>query len=148
MSKIDINLSEIKIKKIDFQDNIIEINPYINLENVYTLLNNYVTVLNNPEYDETRKYVEASYGIKLGIIDLQTNINVENLDIDKILSSGLFELVINNITNYFELREDIAEIVDRVNNSKSVSLAFVKLTDKVIETQQGKSIRFIGRGNY
>jgi hypothetical protein len=133
MNKIDIKLSELEIKKVYFQDNPIEVNPYINLENKYTLLNNYANVLNNVSYDETRKYVEAEYGVKLGIIDLQTNINVENLEIDKILSSGLFDKVIENITNYFELREDIAEIVDRVNNSKSASIAFVKMTDKVIE---------------
>ena len=134
MEKKDIKLSLPKIKKFDFQDETIEVNPYINLENKYVLLNNYIQVLNNPEYDETRKYVEAEYGIKLGIIDLQTNINIENLDIDMILSSGLFDAVASTIVNYNEMWGDIAEIVNRVNDSKSVSIALVKLTDKVIET--------------
>ena len=55
MDKKDIKLSMPKIKKFDFQDETIEVNPYINLENKYVLLNNYIQVLNNPEYDETRK---------------------------------------------------------------------------------------------
>jgi len=134
MEKKDIKLSMPKIKKFDFQDETIEVNPYINLENKYVLLNNYIQVLNNPEYDETRKYVEAEYGVKLGIIDLQTNINIENLDIDMILSSGLFDAVASTIVNYNEIWGDIAEIVNRVNDSKSVSVALVKLTDKVIVT--------------
>jgi len=134
MEKKDIKLSMPKIKKFDFQDERIEVNPYINLENKYVLLNNYIQVLNNPEYDETRKYVEAEYGVKLGIIDLQTNINIENLDIDMILSSGLFDAVASTIVNYNEMWGDIAEIVNRVNDSKSVSVALVKLTDKVIVT--------------
>ena len=133
MEKKDIKLSMPKIKKFDFQDERIEVNPYINLENKYVLLNNYIQVLNNPEYDETRKYVEAEYGVKLGIIDLQTNINIENLDIDMILSSGLFDAVASTIVNYNEMWGDIAEIVNRVNDSKSASIAFVKMTDKVIE---------------
>jgi hypothetical protein len=135
MNKIDINLSEVKNVKVPFADEIIvEVNPYISLETKYTLLNNYIVVLNDPEYDDIRKYIESEYGLKMGIIDKQTNINIETIGIDKILSSGLYKAVIANIYNYDEVREDIAEIVKRTNDSKSASIAFVKMTDKVIAT--------------
>jgi hypothetical protein len=132
--KIDINLITPEDVTFKFQKLDIIVRPYINMENKYVLIDGYANVLKNDEYDDTRKYVEAEYALKLGIVDKQTNINIETIDIDKILSSGLFDKVIENVTNYQELREDIAEIVNRVNDSKSVSVALVKLTDKVIET--------------
>ena len=134
MEKIDIKLVSEDVINLYFQKNNIEINPYINLDNKYTLLNNYMKVVDNPEYDNIRKYIESEYGIKLGIVELQTNINIHNIKLSDIINSGLYEEIISRIKNYDELREDIEAIVERDNNSKSVSIAFVKLTDKVIES--------------
>lgn len=131
--KLDINLNNPEDITFKFQKIDIIVRPYITMETKYILIDGYANVLNSDEYDDTRKYVEAEYALKLGIIQHQTNVDIEKNNIDKILSSGLYKAVIANIYNYNELREDIAEIVERISNSKSASKALTSLTDKVIE---------------
>jgi hypothetical protein len=133
MTKLDIKLVSESIIKLDFQKHDIEINPYISLESKYTLLNNYLQTVNNPEYDNIRKYIESEYALKLGIVELQTNIDIHKITIDAIINSGLYEKIVSSIKNFYELRDDIDAVVKRDNDSKSVSIAFVKMTDKVIE---------------
>jgi hypothetical protein len=132
--KLDINLNDPEDITFKFQKIDIIVRPYITMETKYILIDGYANVLNSDEYDDTRKYVEAEYALKLGIIQHQTNVDIEKNSIDKILSSGLYKAVIANIYNYDELKVDIAEIVNRVNDSKSASKALTKLTDKVIMT--------------
>ena len=134
MDKIDIKLVSETNVKFDFQDQMVIVNPWISLENKYTLLNNYLETLNNNEYDNIRKYIESEYALKLGMIELQTNISIQDITIDAVINSGLYDKIVSNIKNYNEIREDIAEIVKRENGSRSTSIAFSKMTDKVIET--------------
>jgi hypothetical protein len=89
------------------------------------------------EGDFTENYMIAENGNVLGILDLCTNIDTEDISIDDIISSGLWDKVKDSISNYDKFTGDIWEVVDRIRKQneleKSIGNSFDKISNAVVQ---------------
>lgn len=109
MEKVNIDLSTVvEIEtSFSFYGNIIKIKPYINATNKKIMIQNYFEKVSDNHSDQ---YLVAEYGLILAILDLQTNLNIENFVIDQIFDSGLWYKIKPMILNLDEVYEDIIKI--------------------------------------
>jgi dGTP triphosphohydrolase len=138
MDKIAVKTELKKTVKLDFNDNIIIINPYISMETKIILMNNYISMLFEPGKDLVSNYVGSEYALMLGIMDLNTNVLIseESVNIDSLIGSGLWDLVVNKIENYYDLKSDLEnickELREKVIAERSFSTSFDKLSNTII----------------
>jgi len=140
IEKINIKMEKENWVKIPFGDGVVLVNPYISLPSKVVLLKNYVDSL----FDFStiaERYINAEYGLIVGLIDLCTNINIGDkdkpIDLDGLISSGLWNEIVSHIKNYDDFRRYIREVVDMKREElaleKSVSGVFEQLFLKVGE---------------
>jgi hypothetical protein len=110
--------------------NHIIINPYISVENVIEIITSYVESYFGEDNPATN-YIEAEYSKILGLIELQTNISIDNLDLDEILGSGLWNEVEKNLVNLSELNNMIYRITRMMEDKKSIGVSFDKLVNDI-----------------
>ena len=142
MRKKTLDKIQIKFKFVDWiefkwEDGpIIKVNPYISLENKMILFKNY-----SDSYFETNdfvnNYINAQYGLMLGVIDLCTNISIENLDMNNFISSGLWAEIKGRIKDYTDVRSDLYNITKLYSEQRlaeqSMGVAFDKLAQNLID---------------
>ena len=140
IEKINIKMEKENWVKIPFGDGVVLVNPYISLPSKVVLLKNYVDAL----FDFASivdNYINAEYGLIVGIIDLCSNISIGDkdkpLDLDGLISSGLWDEIVSHIKNYDDFRRYIREVVeikrDQAYIEKSVGGVFEQLFLKVGE---------------
>jgi len=142
MSKKSLDRIQIKFKPINWAEFTwedgpkIKVNPYISLENKMILFKNYSSSYFDTS-DFVGNYINATYGLMLGIVDLCTNISVEKLDMNDFISSGLWAEIKGRIKNYTDVRSDLYNIVKLYAEQRlaeqSMGTAFDKLTQKLID---------------
>ncbi len=132
MEKLNIDLSTIVETEtsFSFHGNIIKIKPYINATNKKIIIQNYFEKVSENNDDQ---YLIAEYGLILGILDLQTNLDVEHFAIDQIFDSGLWYKIKPMILNLDELYDDIAKI----KTSQSISNKFSNILTEVEKLVMG-----------
>ena len=134
MDKKNIEIKATKPIKIDFQDQEILISPYMLFDTKNTLMKDYIESFFSGN-NTAKKYLESEYVLALGIIDLQTNINIEGLSLNDVIDSGLWEIVKSNIANYKDFKLEINEVVklirEDVSIEKSIGNKFDKLSDGI-----------------
>lgn len=140
IEKINIKMEKENWIKIPFDNGVVLVNPYISLPNKVILLKNYVEAL----FDFsaiTERYINAEFGLIVGIVDLLTNINIGDkdnpLDIDGLIGSGLWNDIVSHIKNYEDFRRYIREVTDMKREElvieKSVGGVFEQLFLKIGE---------------
>lgn len=128
--KIVVELDPTPFEQFSFKGQTIKMEPFIGLGDKYILLNEYIETLFKEE-DLLSGYVKAEYSLILGIIDLCTNISIENLNIDFVFSNGLWEQIKKKLINYDELRSDIDYLVMQENQNRSFGSVLDKLAKKL-----------------
>ena len=134
MEKIKITLNSQTVEKFEFQGQNIEVLPYVSLEDKIILYTNYIDSLfqDKKEGDfDCINYIEAEYSLILGIVDKNTNVDINSVKVDDILNSGLWGKILYHIRNYFEIRNDVDELVHRMDERKSVGNVLDNLANKV-----------------
>lgn len=135
MEKQAIKIDYKKPVKIDFNDQEVIVVPYIDMTTRIVIIKNYVGMLFGAG-DPPSNLVGAEYALMLGVLDSNTNVDISNeIDIDAIVGSGLWDLVRNKIENYQELRSEIGSIVRQVREEiafeKSMGNSFDKIAKSI-----------------
>ena len=126
MEKKSIEFKALKPIRKEFNEQEIIIESYIPIEIRKVLMKYYIeSMFSDKQVDD--RYYESELGLILGIIDFQTNIDIEKLSLDNIMASGLFDLIRSNIINYDDLKSEIYEVVELIKNEKSIGNTIDKL---------------------
>ena len=137
VDKIQIKFKPMEQKEFTFEGGpLIKVEPYISLENKMILFKNYVSSYFDTS-DFVDNYINATYGLMLGIVDLCTNINVEKIDMNTFISSGLWKEIQTRIENYTDVRSDLYNIIKLYAEQRlaeqSMGTAFDKLAQNLID---------------
>jgi hypothetical protein len=143
IAKIDFKVSPLpKVVEFDYNGSKIQVVPYFTMESKTILFIQYIQtlydgILSMDNRTLITKYMEAEYSLKLAIIDLNTNIDI-NFDADtfnSVMEGGLWEKIENSL-NYDELRWDLSALIDVICQkdklTESVGAVLNSLVTKVI----------------
>jgi len=141
MEKIQLNFKPVEWVEIMNEGNPnIKVNPYISLENKMILFKNYTSSYFATS-DFVDNYINAYYGLMLGVIDLCTNISVEKLDMNDFISSGMWTQIKSKIANYQDVQSDLYNIIKLYSEQrvveKSMGSAFDRLSESILGFIQG-----------
>lgn len=133
--KQKLKLENKKNVRLDFDKFEILVKPYISLNDKISILRTYFDAFLS-ENDIIVAYMQAEYSIVLQIIDLCTDIDIDNAGVDDLISSGVWDKVVAEISNYWKLRQDIDTIVKFMREDsiaeKSVGTVIDNLSGKVL----------------
>jgi hypothetical protein len=135
MEKIKLEFPEEKFQYFSFGKITIEVNPCINLKNKSELIINYINSYIN-EKNNIDGYLEAEYGLVLGILEHNTNIDISDFNYDNlnsIFSSGLWNEVKNRLINYGELELDIDKILKNIKYKESYESNFNEMVKSLVK---------------
>lgn len=116
-----------------FKGVMFEVCPYIGIHDRMLLASAYVFSLED-KIDIAQAYYVAEGGLIYGVLDLCTNINISSddgnsylFDVDEIVGSGLWDLIVSKIENFSELKDEIQEVIRLKSNMDIVenSVGFV-----------------------
>jgi len=137
VDKIQIEFKPIEKNEFVWDDGpLIKVNSYLSLENKMILFKNYSDLYFQTN-DFVDNYINASYSLMLGVVDLCTNINVEKLDMDAFIGSGLWTEIKKRITNYNDVASDLYSIIKLYSEQRlaeqSIGTAFDRLSNSFID---------------
>ena len=136
MEKEKIVLEKSEVVIFDFDGKKIKVQPYITMAQKVILIQSYIQSYFD-EGDFVENYIIAENGNVLGILDLCTNIDIDGLSFDDVISSGLWDNVRDNILNYNEFEGHLWEVVDKIKKQneleKSIGNSFDKISNAVIQ---------------
>ena len=137
MDKIQLKFKPIEWVEIMSEDNPnIKVNPYISLENKMILFKNYTSSYFDTN-DFVDNYINAYYGLMLGIVDLCTNISVEKLDMNDFISSGMWVKIKSKIVNYQEVQSDLYSLIKLYSEQRVVEQSMGSAFDRFSESILG-----------
>jgi len=123
--KINIDFLEAERAEIIVGGMKIYVKQYLDSIDKLNILESYFT---SSDEDGVVKYLESERGLILATIDKMTNLNYKNIDIDKLLASGIWLQIKGKIINFAELLRDIEKISQQKNLESKVNI----IADKVI----------------
>lgn len=133
------NKQKIEFKEPEFQEVIyektkIKVKPFLSLTDQITLLTIYLD-----EYfsEEKERVLKSEYQLVFGVLDLCTNVNIEELSLDSLLSNyGVWENVKKKIANYGEFRALLARTIDEIKESKRLEKSLGSAIEGIFESVQ------------
>lgn len=108
----------------------ITIKPYLTVTEQTFLIKDYIDSLYDENSDTLRNYTMSEYSLVLGIVDICTDIDIENMDVDDIINSEIWNIIQSKFF-YKDLRIKIKEIIERIDIEKSFGSIVKDITDKV-----------------
>ena len=143
VKKIKVEAKKIKDIAFQFNNKNILVQPYISLMDRIILSSSYLEALfGDDENNYAESYLVAEGGLLLGILDLCTNIEVsEELDLDFVIASGLWEKVNSKIVNYEDFQIGL-EKMSKVAQENRMSMTNVLggLIEKILEVLEGVDV--------
>jgi hypothetical protein len=133
MDKIAVVAKQKKEVKIEFNEQEIIVKPYISIESKIVLMNNYISMLFEPGKDLVSNYIGAEYALILGVVDFNTNVLVseESINIDNLVGSGLWNMIVDKIYNYYEFKNEVEVICERIKEKVAIERSFNTSFDKL-----------------
>lgn len=141
MEKVKLTFDEPKSKKFWFSGQEIVVAPYLTIQDQITLIKTYVETYFQPNEntltpgDSGRDIIGADFSMMLGIVDLCTNIDVSEINLDELINSGLWDKIYKCIENYEEfqslLRGVVLDILREKELRKSVGFVIDVLATKL-----------------
>ena len=142
MEKREIAIGLNPSAEIKFQDKIISVNTRISQEFQYEFARSYIELLFGTE-DIIENYYASEWHLILSVVNECTNLIVfdenksKNIELDTLVSSGLWDAIKNQIVNYNEFRGFLNEIYQSIKEEKALEKSFGqaldKITNKVVE---------------
>ena len=136
LEKAKIKIEPADVEKISYEGQDIIITPWISLANKTILFRNYIESYYKAG-DIIGNYIDAEYGLILGIVDLCTTVSLEDIDIDALISSGLWAGIKSQIKNYNDVVADLYKIMKFIAEKnmmeKSISTTFDKLVENILQ---------------
>jgi hypothetical protein len=136
MEKEKISLKKSEVISFEFGKMDIKVEPYLSMMQKTVLIKSYLESYFG-EGDFVENYMIAENGNILGILDLCTNIDVQDISLDNVVSSGLWYKIRDNILNYSEFTGDLWKVVDKIKKQneleKSIGNSFDRMSNAVIQ---------------
>ena len=131
MDKVHLELKEIPFEDKRHNGVGFKVIPYISLENKLQLIETYLDSL-FAEGDAHKRFITAEYALMLSVTELCTNIAVDDEDIiNKLVYTGVWDGIRENIVNYDEFREELDAVVGMKYDEMSISSGLNALIAKV-----------------
>lgn len=136
MDKIALDLTDKEFVRVDFEGKYVFVKPFINVLDEATYIKKYVDTYFN-EINFIDDYLEAEWTLMLSLIGEMTNFEIkENIKLNTLIDSGLWEVVKSNIKNYNDFREKLTIVIDHENKKreldKSVGAILENISDKIM----------------
>jgi hypothetical protein len=113
----------------NFQKQEIKVFPYVSVTNKQLFMHYYLDAMVEDKPLDV-KYLQAEYTIVLAIVDNLTNISITDLDIDLVISSGLWDKIKSRIVNYDEFKSEINEVVKMMREDVALEKSIGTVLDK------------------
>jgi hypothetical protein len=130
----------------------VTLDPYISPVNQVRLLKDYIeTYFSSDNFADNS--LLAEWGLILGVIDKQTSIpikvdtsqeefkDVKNIDLESIITSGLWDDIRERVLNFPELKSNIAKVVSRIEKQKEIN----KSVGAVLDNLSNKLMVFLDK---
>jgi hypothetical protein len=133
--KLNIEFLPIKNKNFLFGDQLITIRPYLTLNDRAAICLEYMQNINGEPImlseQLAKRYLVAESALVLQIVDIVTNIEIEKLDSDLLIASGLWDDIKDKITNYWELQHDIDKILELQQAQDAIEKSVGQVIDNI-----------------
>lgn len=132
MEKIKISLKTPKNEQIEFREQVIDIVPFLSVEDQIALIKGYITdyFSQSDLMALERDVLMAEYGLMLGIVDRCTSIDVESLNINELLyNSDLYNRILEKILNYNSFRKILDMSLNAVLSERIEQMSIGRVVD-------------------
>ncbi len=138
LKKIDISFPVLENIEFTFKKNNVIVKPYLDINDKVALISEYLDNLyGDLSSDLATKYLVAEYALIAQIIDRNTNIEIEKLLIDEVISNGLWFEIKSKIKNYEEFRFELMTVLELHRNQlkleKSIGTMLENISNKLME---------------
>lgn len=130
-NKQKIAFNEPELQEVTYGKIKIKVKPYLSLTDQLTLLSVYLE-----EYfsKEQSKIIESEYKLMFGVLDLCTDIDVETLNLDGLLSNyKIWEDVRSKVKNYGEFRALLARTVDEIKENRRIEKSLGSIIESLFD---------------
>lgn len=137
--KLNIILPDEDIEEFKFQNEKIAVIPYFTVGHIINYMREYISNLYDFDVDKDlpTRYILAEYALMMQILDDNTNVEIEKLDPDKIISSGLWDQIKLKLKGYDQFRNELNRVLElrqtQENLDKSVGMVLDTLSNRVME---------------
>ena len=146
MQKDNIKLNK-NVPQVEFQfeESTIKVLKYVDLKTKTRIISSYIGLFFKDD-DLLQNYLIAENSLILEVTDLCTNVQIlgdNAIELEALVSSGLWDMIYPRIANYAELRRDIQKLIEmtRANifSEKSVGVILDLLFEKLTEVLENIS---------
>jgi len=146
MQKDNIKLNK-NVPQVEFQfeESTIKVLKYVDLKTKTRIISSYIGLFFKDD-DLLQNYLIAENSLILEVTDLCTNIQIlgdNAIELEALVSSGLWDMIYPRIANYAEVRRDIQKLIEmtRANifSEKSVGVILDLLFEKLTEVLENIS---------
>lgn len=148
--KIKIELNKNKKKEAELNGIKIKVDTFISVENYEIILNDIKTnVFYNTEITDKVHMIDLR--LIRDVLELCTNVDIENLDSEDLFSGELMDFLMDNINNFWAITDDILKEYDRfvienafgilgnkLPNAKEMEESTKKITDMIENLPEDK----------
>lgn len=113
MDKINLQLDSLAWKQVFYNEQSFFVSQALPIKIETDLVSLYISEYFGSEAIYIN-YIKAEEVLKLAIIDKCTNINIDNIMVNDIVMSGLWDTIQTEIPFYYKLRRTIERVVDRI----------------------------------
>ena len=146
MQKDNIKLNK-NVPQVEFQfeESTIKVLKYVDLKTKTRIISSYIGLFFKDD-DLLQNYLIAENSLILEVTDLCTNVQIlgdNAIELEALVSSGLWDMIYPRIANYAEVRRDIQKLIEmtRANifSEKSVGVILDLLFEKLTEVLENIS---------
>lgn len=141
-NKVKLEIKTPENKTIEYDGITIEINPFIDFAEQVLLINEYVKDffgdITEIVVPKTKYHVfEAECRLMYYIIQLNTNIDMSDVDNNIYINDKLWETITKEISNYWNFRERLDEVVYEIKEQEKLDNSLGKVLSDILEKAEG-----------
>lgn len=122
MEKMKLNEKALKNVEIEFNGQNIEVKPYFDFNDQFVLISTFLSnYFNKSKFGSPTDLLSATYTNRLAVLDIMTNIEIEQIKIDNVIGSGLWDKVRESIKNYSEFEKNLNDAIESKKSGNNLS---------------------------
>lgn len=136
MEKFKLQLKKEESIEVFYKGQTVLVKPYISMVEKNIIYQEYAKAFSK-DGEIFRNYLEAEMTLVISTLDIATNIDIDDLDIDEFSGSELWKQIYSQINNYEDILQDLKNIREAIlimnAAERSRGVAFDQLAYKTIE---------------
>lgn len=126
--KIAFSASDIDYATVSHKDHVIKVKKWLSPAEMVVLTKSYIEEYLTIDSNNSQ-IISAELNLSLRVMDLCTNLEYSEKDINIILETGLISEILSKVENYKSLRTSIKETIVRINNQLSLETKISNFID-------------------